>query len=309
MSNKFINKIIVVVGPTAAKKSKTAIELAKKYNAEIISADVFQMYKEITVGTNKLDNTEMDGIVHHFHDFISIESEMDISIFQTLCDKKIDEIWSRGKNVIICGGSHLYIDAVVKGYDLQKAQGRNEIVNSIDFNKFSTTELYDWLLSKDEKEAIKIGPNNWKRLIRACQIIDFTGNKKSEQDNQHISYKYDVITVFCNRDRQVLHNQINLRVDQMLDNGWNAEVNNLLSTFPNFRSLNAAKAIGYSEIVTSIDDNTEIPVEKIKQKTRQLARRQISWCNNKFSNVINYDIDNNSIDQLIVSINERINND
>ncbi len=293
-------KIIVIVGPTSSRKSTIAMEIAKKVNGEIISADAFQVYKELNIGVNKPSKADMEAVPHHLISAISVTEPWDIKIFQKIGETLIKDIIKRKRVPIICGGSHLYIDALIKGYDLDKAGSRAlESKQSELIQAWKIEELYQFVWYKDPVEAEKIGPKNYKRLLRAAQIITATGKPKSELDNHNNSYVYDPFIIYVNRDRALLYEKINSRVDEMVANGWAKEVKDLVKKHENFADLNAAKAIGYRDIYEGMINKTTISKDAIKRKTRLLAKRQMTWCRNRYARRLEYDYDKDNISELM----------
>ena len=296
-----MKKIIVIVGPTASSKSSLAIKLATDFNAEIINADSFQVYKELNVGINKPSKQQLLTIKHHLINSHSIYDEFDVKIFQDLCIQLIDKILVNNKNVILCGGSNLYIDAVIKGYNLDKSMSRNKINY---FDDWNYDDIYNYVLERDYQEAMKINKNNKKRIIRAAQIIYATNQKKSTLDNNQLSYVYDCFIIQTNIDKQLLYDKINKRVDLMLDNGWYDEVKSLLNQDLNVVNRQAFNAIGYKQIANAIVNNQAIDVEHIKKLSRNLAKKQLTWCKNKYNNVYHFNVDNDDYMSLNKTIRQ-----
>ncbi|MGL4951747.1 MAG: tRNA (adenosine(37)-N6)-dimethylallyltransferase MiaA [Mycoplasma sp.] len=299
-----MKKVIVIVGATASGKSDLALKLANELKTEIISADAFQIYKEINVGINKPNNNELELIKHHFVNSHSIYQDFDIKIFQDECIPILNKLFDENKIPIICGGSNLYIDAVIKGYKLDKSESREQISY---FDNWTYDEIYNYVLEKDYDEAIKINYQNTKRIIRAAQIIHETKQKKSEIDNQIDNYEYDVLIIETLIDREILHKAINSRVDKMIDNNWKEEIINLLSKDSNIINLKAFQAIGYKQIANSIKNNLEIDIEVIKQLTRQFAKRQMTWNRNKYKEIIRFDPINEDYSDILNTVNNFIN--
>ena len=296
-----MKKIIVIVGPTASSKSSLAIKLATDFNAEIINADSFQVYKELNVGINKPSKQQLLTIKHHLINSHSIYDEFDVKIFQDLCIQLIDKILVNNKNVILCGGSNLYIDAVIKGYNLDKSMSRNKINY---FDDWNYDDIYNYVLKRDYQEAMKINKNNKKRIIRAAQIIYATNQKKSTLDNNQLSYVYDCFIIQTNIDKQLLYDKINKRVDLMLDNGWYDEVKSLLNQDLNVVNRQAFNAIGYKQIANAIVNNQAVDVEHIKKLSRNLAKKQLTWCKNKYNNVYHFNVDNDDYMSLNKTIRQ-----
>lgn len=296
-------KIIAIVGPTASRKSRIALQIIQKINkpAEIISADAFQVYKEINIGVNKPNQSILNKVKHHFVNCISIYDKWNIKLFQQQSFSLIDKMINSNVIPIICGGSHLYVDSVTKNFNLEKSPERNKNF----FVEKSNEQLYQMLFLIDPIEAKKITCHNRKRLIRALEINLITGFKKSELNAIKIE-KYNTLYVVCYfQNRQQLFNELNLRTELMLNNGWINEVANLLTQYPNFLDLQAAKAIGYYYIGECLVNNYEINIEKIKQLIRNLAKRQITWCKKHYNkNAIWFDPSSDDINQLYLQIKE-----
>lgn len=266
------NKIIIIIGSTASGKSKIAINLANKYNAEIISADAFQVYKEINIGVNKPSIKELNEIKHHMINCFSIYDEFDVKIFQDYVYEIINKNIKEKKNIIICGGSNLYIDAVIKGYNLNKSLDRKSIHY---FDDWEYNDIYQYVYEKDPTEAIKIGKNNINRITRVAQIIFDTKKAKSEQDTQMRNYIYDCCIINIINDRETIYQDIDNRVDKMIENNWAKEVQELFDKDNNIVNLQALSAIGYRQILESIINKTELDIDNIKKITRNYAKRQI----------------------------------
>ncbi len=291
-----MKQIIVITGPTASSKSSLAIKLAKDIDAEIINADSFQVYKEINAGVNKPTPQQLSEVKHHLISSHSIYDDFDIKIFQDECNVIIDDILSRNKHVIICGGSNLYIDAVIKGYNLDKSPSRGQTTY---FDNWDYDDIYNYVLERDKEEALKINYNNKKRIIRAAQIIHMTNQKKSALDTQKDNYIFDCFIIETIKDREELYELINNRVDVMIDNDWVNEVKLLLNKDANIANLQALKAIGYPQIIQHIQTNQPIDTETIKQITRNLAKKQMTWCRTKYANKHVFNTNHDKYEELL----------
>ncbi len=275
-----MSKVIVICGPTASGKTSLSIKVAKEFDASIVSADSMQIYKEMNIGTAKPDAFERDGIQHYMMDIISVSQEYNVSNYVSDASKCIDDILSAGKNVVIAGGTGLYIDSLINNVNFF------EFDNDIDYrlelenlaSNYGGQYILDKLYKVDKASAERLHPNDIKRIIRALEVFKVTGktltelHKLSKQDR-----KYQPIFVGLNyTDRQKLYDRINLRVDVMFENGLIDEAKDLLKL--NLSST-ARAAIGYSDVfdylsnMISFDD----AVENIKKKTRNYAKRQITW--------------------------------
>lgn len=295
-----MNKLIIIVGPTASKKSHLAFNLAKELNLEIINCDAFQIYKEISVGINKPTEQELQTIKHHFINNKSIFDEYNIKVFQNEFYELIKN--NPNKNFILCGGSNLYIDSIIKNYNLMS------IDKSIDLEKYSNEELWNMLNELDEREAKKININNTKRLKQAIRIIKSTNVLKSVKDQNNNPCLFDYKIISTNLDRDYIYENINKRVFEMVNLGWKQEVENLLKKYKNdFIKTNALKAIGYSCVYDSIINNSEIDINKIQQNTRRYAKRQITWIKNKFNVDKYYDVNTNNFLEILNYCKEYLN--
>lgn len=279
-------KIIAIVGPTASGKSALALKLIKELNinSEIISADAFQVYEELNIGVNKPTAEELNITKHHLINCCKIGESWNIKKFQDLANLILKDLDSKKIVPIICGGSHLYIDALLNNYNL---------VDDLNFTKvnhnLTNQELFNQLYNLDKEEALKITLHNRRRLIRAIEICQNSGIKKSQKDQNKFAV-YNVLYIFCNPPRDYLYNQINKRVELMIKMKWVDEVKSLLKKYPNFLLTQASKAIGYSYIANCIQKNNYIDLEEIKKMTRHLAKRQITWCKNHYKDrVISFD--------------------
>ncbi|MBQ7140509.1 MAG: tRNA (adenosine(37)-N6)-dimethylallyltransferase MiaA [Bacilli bacterium] len=288
-----MSKIIVIVGPTGVGKTKLSIELSKIYNAEIINGDSIQIYKELNIGSAKVTEEEKENIPHHLFDIKEVTEDYSVYDYQKDCRKKIKEIQSRGKNVIIVGGTGLYIKAAL--YDYKFEEEKHKINN---YENYSNDELYELLLKKYPDTDIH--KNNRKRVIRAL-------NKTSETTVTD-KLLYDAIFIGLTTNRENLYKIINNRVDKMINNGLLEETKNLYDN--NIRSKAIMTGIGYKELYKYFDEeiNLEEAIELIKKNSRRYAKRQYTFFNHQlkinwfdvdyinFTNTINYIkkfIDNN----------------
>ncbi len=277
--------VLVIAGPTASGKSGLAIELAKKINGIVISADSMQIYKGLDIGTAKVTLEEAQGIKHELIDIVDIEDKFSVSEYKELCYKKIEEIIAKGKVPIIVGGTGLYINAVVNNMQFEEIDKETEIkidqkLNSLVEGKTSG-ELYDLLKQLDEKAAEKIGRGNDKRIIRAIKL-NLLGINKSDIDSRNDLWQknesnYNFLVIYIDMPRNLLYDRINTRVDHMIKNGVIEEAKMLYSM--KGKSITACQAIGYKEFFEYIDGTKTLEecAEILKQKTRNYAKRQITW--------------------------------
>lgn len=257
--------IVVIAGPTGVGKSKIAIELAKKLDAEIISADAFQIYKYMNIGTAKVREDETENIKHHMIDVYDVDSNIDVKKYQEDARKILNSLLLKNKNIIICGGTGLYIKALLYDYKFQEETLNNK------YDNMSLEELQK-LLPKDSL----VDKNNKRRVVRFLEKLD--NGIKSEKSNK----LYDFYMIGLTKDREEIYNKINLRVDEMIKEGLIDEVKNLYAKYKNARSINSP--IGYKEIILYLNNeiSLEEAIEKIKLNTRRYAKRQYTFFNNQF---------------------------
>jgi len=275
-----MNKVIVICGPTASGKTSLSIEVAKKFDAEIVSADSMQIYKEMNIGTAKPDDTERSGIIHHMMDIVSVTEDYNVSRYVKEASECIDDILSRGKNVVIVGGTGLYIDNLINNTNFFEFDNDEDYRRELtDFAaEHSGQALLERLRLIDPDSAERLHPNDVKRVIRALEVYKVTGKTLTQLHKESSrSHKYQPIFVALNyKNRDVLYDRINKRVDIMLQQGFVDEAKQLLKF--NLSST-ARAAIGYSDIFDYLSGKKDFDeaVENIKQKSRNYAKRQITW--------------------------------
>lgn len=267
-------KVIAIVGATASGKTSYAIELAKKLDGEIISADSRLVYKGFDIGTAKPTLEERENIPHHLIDVVEPEFDYSAGLYKQQASKKIIEITQKGKIPIIAGGTGLYIDILLKNYNLPEIEPNRDLRNQL--SKYSSEELFDILKSKDEEAAETIDKNDRKKIIRAIEIIDTTGKslKASRGINEQ---EYEVEWIGRNFDRETLYSRIDKRVDIMIETGLVEETKKLLEKHG--RIPNLINTIGYREIIGYIDNLYSLEEAKniLKKNTRNYAKRQLTW--------------------------------
>ncbi len=273
--------IVCVVGPTASGKTAFAIELAKARSGEIVSCDSMQIYKYMDIGTAKPTREERAEIPHHMIDFVHPNTNYSVADFVSRARECINDIISRGKLPVLCGGTGLYVDSVVcnieYGQELQDDAYREELWKIAEEN--GAEVLHKMLERVDRQSSEKIHPNNVKRVIRALEICKTSGKTKTEADKLAVKTPlYNAEMLGLNMDREVLYNRINRRVDKMLEEGLLDEVQHLIEMGVG-RDTTAMQAIGYKELLGVIDKtcSLEEATEKIKQESRRYAKRQLTW--------------------------------
>ena len=281
--------IIVITGPTAVGKTKLSIELAKKYNAEIINSDSVQVYKKIDVASAKVTEEEKEGIVHHLLDIKEYDEDYTVYDYQIDARRVLDKLLKENINVIIVGGTGLYINALLYDYRF------NNIEDNHKYDSLSNEKLY--------KKIIKINPNsnvdknNNRRLIR--ELINLENN--TENKTGDILLYNDVYFIGLTTDRKVLYEKINDRVDIMINNGLLDEAKYFYKKNKNAKSLKTV--IGYKELFLYFDGKIsfEEAVDLIKKNSRHYAKRQYTWFNNKLNIKwfnVNYDNFNKTINEV-----------
>ena len=293
-----MKKLIIIVGPTASGKSSLALKIAKDFNLSIINADAFQVYKELNAGINKPTIQELKEVKHFFINSKSIYDEWHLKKFKDEVYELIDN--SKENVFVVCGGSNLYIDSIIKNYHLV------DVDETLQYINFTNDQLYERLKKLDSEEANKISVNNRKRLEQALRIIESNNNqKKSEMDKNNFDQKYKYILISTKTPRESLYQKINSRVLEMINLGWKQEVKSLLEKDQNIMELNSLKAIGYKEVYDSIINDKDIDIESIQKKTRNYAKRQITWIKNKFQ--VNIEFDNSNYQEIKKYVKDFIN--
>ncbi len=274
--------VLCIVGPTAVGKTKMSIELAKQLNGEIISGDSMQIYRGMDIGTAKATMDERQGIPHHLIDEKNPDEPYSVAAFQQTVRAKIEEIKSGGKLPIIVGGTGLYIKSVLYDYEFA-GESESKEVDEAKYGHLSNEELHAKLAAVDEAGAKDIHPNNRKRVIRALEIYETSGVKKSEMiEKQEHKMIYDACLIGLTDDRNVLYDRINKRVDTMYETGLVEEVKALFDEGIPAESQ-SIRAIGYKELydyfkgLISLEESKEL----IKRNSRRYAKRQYTWFNNQ----------------------------
>lgn len=292
-----MNKIIVVTGPTAVGKTKLSIELAKKYDGEIINADSTQIFKELDIATAKVTPDEMNGIKHNLIDIKEITDNYTVYNYQIDCRNCIKDILKRKKTPIIVGGTGLYIKAALYNYDFSVEEKKEN-----NYSSLSNEELYKKLLDIDSNTQINI--NNRQRVIRALEHFDATGKLINKNSSVLL---YDTIFIGLTTDRNTLYERINNRVDKMIDNGLIDEAKKIYDT--NVRTKAVLTPIGYKELFPYFDhtDNLNNCIEVIKQRSRRYAKRQYTWFNNQM-NISWFNVDFNNFENTVNEVEKYIDN-
>ncbi len=274
--------LIVIAGPTACGKTDIAVMLAKKINGEIISADSMQIYKFMDIGTAKIKKDEMQGIKHYLIDELNPDEEFNAMIFQQKAKKYIEEIHNKGKTPILVGGTGFYINALVYDNNFMLTDEDDGIRKTLyeEAEIYGKEYVYKKLEAVDPEYASEIHFNNIKRVIRALEYFLQTGEKMSlhNSKSKKKSSPYDLKFIILNMDRQKLYERINLRVNLMLEKGLLDEIKNLLDMGYS-SGLVSMQGLGYKEFMPYLEGKSsfENAVETLKQKTRNFAKRQLTW--------------------------------
>ncbi|SHG95174.1 tRNA (adenosine(37)-N6)-dimethylallyltransferase MiaA [Tepidibacter thalassicus] len=278
-----MNKIplIIIAGPTAVGKTSLSIEIAKNFNTDIISADSMQIYKYMDIGTAKITKEEMQGIKHYLIDEITPDVEFSVAEFQNRAKRYINEIYSNKKIPLVVGGTGLYINSLIYNMDFTSTKSNNELRNELqrEVEKYGVEYLHEKLKELDLESALRIHPNNVKRVIRAIEVClngkDKIGDFKKDLK---INTNYHPIFIVLNRDRNILYERINKRVDIMINSGLIEEVKKLIN-MGYTEDMTSMKGIGYKEIIKYLKGEYSLDeaIYIIKRDSRRYAKRQITW--------------------------------
>ena len=265
-------KVIAIVGPTASGKTAFAIDLAQKTNGEIVSADSRLIYKGFDIGTAKPTLEERESIAHYMIDIVEPEIDYSAGLYAGDAQKAITDILNKGKTPIIAGGTGLYFRLLLENYDVPQIEPDYELREEL--KEYSSQELHQKLRNLDEKRAEEIDPNDKKKIIRALEMAKHLEKPLSEYKKEPL---YDVEWIGINCPRDILYERINKRVDIMIEKGLIEETQNLLKKHGRIKNL--VCTIGYQEIIGYIDGEMtlEEAKEKLKQNTRNYAKRQLTW--------------------------------
>ena len=269
--------LIVIVGPTAIGKTALAIDIAKYYKTEIISADSRQFFKEMEIGTAKPNSVELAAAKHHFINSHSVTQLFSTGDFEVEALKVIENIFEKHDQAVMVGGSGLYINAVVNGLDeMPEIDLKIRAALNKQFEDQGLEIIQNQLKQHDLEYYEKVDQNNPQRMIRGLEVFLSTGKKLSSMLSSTKKQRpFNIIKIGLNTDRAKLYQSINLRVDKMMENGLLEEVKSLI----NYRRDNALNTVGYSELFDYLDEQVplDVAVASIKQNTRRFAKRQLTW--------------------------------
>ncbi len=299
-----MKKIAVICGATATGKTGLAVDLALKLNTEIISADSQLIYKGLNIGTAKPTESEMRNVKHHMIDVIEPDENFSVGDYEERAAPILTNLLDRGKVPVICGGTGFYINSLLfdLGYGNTAADEsiRGKYAEFLDKN--GKDALFDKLKEVDPETAEKLHPNDVKRVVRALEIYEVSGKKKSQQCDKMIS-KFDYIAVAIDYPREELYERINKRVNEMFDLGLIEEVNGLLARGID-KNCQSMQAIGYKEVLEGLEnkDNHSTMRDTIKKNTRHYAKRQITFFK-KFPNIVWMKPEKATADRILELIN------
>ncbi|MEG3013682.1 MAG: tRNA (adenosine(37)-N6)-dimethylallyltransferase MiaA [Cetobacterium sp.] len=295
-------KGIVIAGPTGVGKTDLSIKLAKALNAEIVSADSAQVYVGMDIGTAKIGQQEMDGVIHHMIDIVEPIKKYSVGDYQREVDDILKE--SEDKNILLVGGTGLYIDSVVRGLS---ALPESDLEIREKLMAEDGEELFKILCEVDPESAESIHPNNKRRVERALEVFYQTGEKFSVLSKKNIKgNNFKFLKVALERDRDYLYERINKRVEIMMENGLLEEVKSLYEKYG--ETLKKINIIGYTEIIDYIEGKISLDTSKelIQKNSRNYAKRQFTWFKND-QEYIWYDLDKMTEKEIFLDILERFN--
>lgn len=271
----------MIAGPTGVGKTALAVKLAKHFNTEIISADSRQFYKETTIGTAKPTQEELATVQHHFINTLSIHQNYSIGNFEKDAIACITKLFEIHQILFMVGGSGLYINAVLYGVDefIEVSSGTRALIKT-EYDQKGISWLQEQIKEKDPDYFEEVDINNPQRLMRALEVCVESGKPYSSfLSNNNKQRTFDAIKLLINTPREVLYDRINKRVDQMIKDGLVEEAKSL---YP-YKKLNALNTVGYKELFAHFDGTLQLndAIDLIKQKTRNYAKRQLTWFNNQ----------------------------
>ena len=274
-------KLVIILGPTAVGKTELVLVLAEIINAEIINADSQQIYRYLDIGTGKPSKTERERVRHHLIDVINPDEDFNAALYRQLANATIEDIHERGARILVCGGTGLYLKALTGGLFAgpgQDTQLRANLKREIAENGLAP--LYERLIAVDPNANTKIHPNDRQRVIRALEVYQNTGRPLSTWQNEHRFHEqpFEVLKVGLLRDRAELYDLINQRTESMIRAGLLDEVRGLIARGYGL-DLKPLRSVGYRQMGEVIEGTKKLPkaLEEMKQETRRLAKRQLTW--------------------------------
>jgi tRNA dimethylallyltransferase len=277
MNNNTNKTLIVIAGPTAVGKTAIAIKIAQHYNTVVVSADSRQFFREMSIGTAKPDAAELAAVKHYFIDSYSIQQSFSVGDYEKQALALLDELFKEHDVVVLAGGSGLYVKAICDGFDdLPVAESGTRHRLNQDFTEQGIVHLQQRVKEIDPEYYEQVDIHNPQRLIRALEVFETTGKPISYYRKNTINKRpFRIVKIGLTLPRDILYQQINYRVDKMIEAGLLDEVRSLIP----YRNLNALNTVGYSELFNHFDgnDDLESALDLIKQNTRHFAKRQLTW--------------------------------
>jgi len=270
-----MEKVIIVLGPTATHKTKLSLYLAGKFPVEIISADSMQFYIGMDIGTDKVKKNIQEQVPHHLIDIVTVQEEFSVAEFKKCAEKAIDDILRRDKIPLIVGGSGLYIRSITEGFPVEISAPPDKKLR-VDLNKIPLEKLKEMAEKIDRDATENISKGDRKRLIRVIEFFRQTGKRISSIENKEVSYEFLKIGLI--KAKKIIYKDIEARINKMFDRGFVEEVEGLKERYSDW-SKTAIQAIGYREILQYLEGviSLEDAREEMKKKTRHLAKKQITW--------------------------------
>ena len=308
------NTVIAVAGPTAVGKTKFAIEVARRFDGEVVSCDSMQLYKFMNIGSAKPDAEELAQVKHHLVDIIDPRVPFSVAEYQQLAKAAIADVMSRGKVPVISGGTGLYLNSII--YDMDFSSNPGDLTYRKELEKIAEEEgteaVHRMLQNEDPDAAALIHPNNTKRIIRALERLhDGEGNVRPFSGILKETDDYEMILVGLTRERQELYDRINARVDILINNGLVDEVKELMAMGLTSDDI-SMKGIGYKEIIAFLNNEYDLAtaVDTVKKNTRHYAKKQLTWYRRydkiNWLNISEFNSDEEAIEELISWLEKRI---
>ncbi|MGP4059913.1 tRNA (adenosine(37)-N6)-dimethylallyltransferase MiaA [Halobacillus sp. H74] len=296
--------VISVVGPTAVGKSKLGVKIAERFDGEVISGDSMQVYRTMDIGTAKITEEEMGGIPHHMIDIKDPDESFSVAEFQADVQELINDVYERGKVPVLVGGTGLYIQATLEDFNFSDVKKDAEVIKRLEkeLEEKGKEYMFERLHAVDPQQANRIHPNNERRLIRALELYETTGQVMSEYHKEQVGESpFRPVMIGLEMDRELLYRRINRRVDQMVEEGLVEEVQRLYKQ--GLTEAQSMKAIGYKELLPYFRGEYSLArsIELLKRNSRRYAKRQYTYFKNKME-IQWYEIDENNYNDKFETI-------
>lgn len=307
-------KVIFIAGPTAVGKTKYAIEIAKEFHGEIISADSMQIYKYMDIGSAKPTREELAQAKHYLVDEIDPRDEFSVAEYQVLAKKYIEDVFQNGKTPVVSGGTGLYLNSLLYEMDFSVMPKQDGLRKQLELEaeQYGAEHVHNRLKTLDKAAAERIHPNNLKKVIRAIEVFETTGEAIREFEESFVpTTDYSCILIGLTREREELYRRIDERVDQLINSGLVKEIEFLLEKGLTENSI-SMKGIGYKEIISCLhgEYDLEEAVRLVKRNTRHYAKRQLTWLRRYpdmlWFNLSEYETDKKALSDIFEAIQSRI---